>query len=526
MRIFVVLLALVSACAADDYTISGIVVDHSTNRPLKHVLVEIMNVGKGGESASVVTEADGRFVFLHVPNGKYNLNAQKRGQNPQGFHSGSDGFATALVVDGRQKTDDIVFPLRSDSIISGTVAAEDGEPVRNAQVNLLQEGVFAGENITTQTDSTNTNSAGQFHFGHLEAGKYYIAVSGTPWYSQAGEETAYPVTFFGDSTQGSAARSITLTEGVSVNVQIEVHAVPTIHVKVVNNRPGFQLVVPGPGGSQIPVSMRLMNLADAGRPVAIKGRARGRFTPVVPGENTDWELTNIAAGHYEAMVAGENNEQVRQAVDLMDGSTLSLDMPASTASISGRIVFDSPRPAGELNLLLSGGSGGARAVVAADGSFKFERNPAGMFDLELNSPSLVVTSFQAKGARVVNERLEVAGGASAELTIHAQDRETLAKVGGFAIKGGTGVAGAMVLLLPQDFARASLIRRDQSDADGSFSLTGVQPGRYTLIAIDDGRELAYKNEQLIKPYLSSGLSVTIPLKSNEPLKVPVQTRTP
>ena len=33
---------------------------------------------------------------------------------------------------------------------------------------------------------------------------------------------------------------------------------------------------------------------------------------------------------------------------------------------------------------------------------------------------------------------------------------------------------------------AGLIRRDQSDSDGSFALRDVVPGQYTVVAIQDG----------------------------------------
>jgi hypothetical protein len=68
------------------------------------------------------------------------------------------------------------------------------------------------------------------------------------------------------------------------------------------------------------------------------------------------------------------------------------------------------------------------------------------------------------------------------------------------------------------------IRRDQSDFDGSFHLTNIMPGEYTLLAIDDGRDLAYKHEALIKPYLPSGVPLKIPREERKPLRVDVQHR--
>jgi hypothetical protein len=139
---------------------------------------------------------------------------------------------------------------------------------------------------------------------------------------------------------------------------------------------------------------------------------------------------------------------------------------------------------------------------------------------------MVITSMEAKGAHLVHDRVEVPPGGSVELTVHLQPSETLSSLEGVALQGETGMPGAMVLLIPQDLQRVRLIRRDQSDGDGSFSLPNVLPGKYTLLAIDDGHDLAYKDEKVIRPYLAGGTAITVPLKSSEPLKINVQTRRP
>ncbi len=82
----------------------------------------------------------------------------------------------------------------------------------------------------------------------------------------------------------------------------------------------------------------------------------------------------------------------------------------------------------------------------------------------------------------------------------------------------------MVLLLPEDLSRVRLMRRDQSDADGSFSLGAVQPGRYTVVAIDDGRDVTYKDANVIRGYLAGGVKVVVPMKEGQELRVLVQGR--
>jgi hypothetical protein len=87
----------------------------------------------------------------------------------------------------------------------------------------------------------------------------------------------------------------------------------------------------------------------------------------------------------------------------------------------------------------------------------------------------------------------------------------------------------MVVLIPQDpGVNRGLFRRDQSDSDGSFSLRDAAPGKYTVVAIEDGWELEWARPQVIRRYLSKGIGVTITDHSAKQLQlaepVPVQAR--
>jgi hypothetical protein len=84
----------------------------------------------------------------------------------------------------------------------------------------------------------------------------------------------------------------------------------------------------------------------------------------------------------------------------------------------------------------------------------------------------------------------------------------------------------MVLLLPRDSNHGGYIPRDQSDSDGTFTLNLVEPGRYTLVAIDDGRDLAYQDAAAVKPYLEQGQVIDVPLRGDANMKVSVQHRLP
>jgi hypothetical protein len=91
----------------------------------------------------------------------------------------------------------------------------------------------------------------------------------------------------------------------------------------------------------------------------------------------------------------------------------------------------------------------------------------------------------------------------------------------------------MVLLIPKDPAAfPELVRRDQSDSDGSFAIRDAAPGEYTVVAIEgawgDGNGLDWTRPEVIGRYLPGGVAVTVTDTMEKvvrlPRPVPVETR--
>jgi Carboxypeptidase regulatory-like domain len=120
--------------------------------------------------------------------------------------------------------------------------------------------------------------------------------------------------------------------------------------------------------------------------------------------------------------------------------------------------------------------------------------------------------------------LDLPDGAKVQVSLTASTDKTA--LSGIVLRDEKPVAGAMVLLFPEDPDRSDLIRRDQSDSDGTFTLPDVPPGRYRVLAIDNGHGLAYGNAAVIKPYLPSSQTITVDAGKQLPLKVNVQARLP
>jgi hypothetical protein len=162
------------------------------------------------------------------------------------------------------------------------------------------------------------------------------------------------------------------------------------------------------------------------------------------------------------------------------------------------------------------------------GGFSFPTVPAGEWQLSAESGgrSLPVSAIVASGRVRRGNAITVKDQA---LTIQVAVAQGGTRVQGFARRGGKGVAGAMMVLVPSDLtAVGGLIRRDQSDSDGSFSLRDVVAGRYTLVAIEDGWALDWAEPRVLARYLPGGIPVTVSERSGKTLtlssSVPVQAR--
>ena len=507
------------------FTISGTMVAHATNRPLDGVLVIVSPNDHPGQRLTMVTGADGRFLFTNLPAAKYSLMAERRGERQIEAYQGADGYSTGVVTGPGMNSVNLIFPLELPGRISGAVIDEDGEPVRQANILLFRRAVSSGREQTAQAGQVTTGSSGHFHFSHLPAGTYFVAVQAHPWYAQPrtpgtpGAENArdldvaYPVTYYGDTTNGAEAAPITLAEGGAATVQIALRAVPAIHVPIsgVDGQQGAQGIIAnvsaeGPGGTSIPA------------------------TANTAGFNNSYELTGLAPGRYDVQIQsfdrGQSRLISRQTVDLAEGSALSAQGAASI-SVSGRVIFEGPEhtPKGA-GVVLASGNRSFNAAIQEDGTFSFDANPPqpGRYEVYVfNMPGRYVKSVAVKGAALSGDTVEIADGSSVQLSIIAGNGAH-SKLDGIVLRDGKPVSAAMVLLVPQDLNRSLIIRRDQSDSDGTFTLREIPPGRYTLLAIDDGSGLAYADPAAIQPYLAGGQVIDMPMRDAGPVKVQVVAR--
>jgi 5-hydroxyisourate hydrolase-like protein (transthyretin family) len=492
-------------------------------------------------SQTVVTRADGRFAFPNLPAAKYSLTASARGYRAQGFNQHGN-FFTGIAVGPDLDGSNVVFRLVPDAGIEGVVSDDDGEPVRNASVELFQRNKDTGQQRTQVMSNAVTDDRGQYQFGHLATGTYFVAVSARPWYAnynvqpdlppnadngaRAAEEkaqldVAYPLTFYPAAEDSASATPIVLHPGDRVTADIAMHAVPAVHVRIKTGE--VDATNTGTGGPH-------------GFPRVSQRIFEGALVPVNSAQGFGYnagmyEYTGIAPGHYvfEMLEPERKGKGVGWYKELDLAGTVELDSRENLplASVTGAVVLEGgTRPGGKMYLILADRA--SREVFSAEisdkGFFDFKDSEIrpGTYDVELaNAPEFKIKSLVAKGAKTAGRTIEIGSGTSVQLVCTAT--RAMAQITGVVLRDDKPFAGAMVVLVPQDpSADWLLFRRDQSDSDGTFTLPAVLPGHYSAIAIENGWDLDWASPAVLQPYLKNGTPLDVTGEGKMSIKVQLQ----
>lgn len=506
------LLLMASEIPTGAYQVSGTVVNKIGGHPLAGARVTMGDARNRESTKSMVTADNGRFVF-HLPAGKYSLGAEKRGFLPTSYKE-HEQFSTAIVTGADYDTENLALQLAPNPVLKGKVTDESGEPVRNATVRVLRESHQSGISQIRPVLGVKTDDQGTYEATPLEEGTYFVSVQAKPWYAihgnrnQTGDpngappldpsfDVAYPMTYYGDTTESDEATPIPIRGGAKVEADVHLGPVPSLHVIV-------HLPSNGARGHSVPM-IQQQSLDGVDR---VEERTLIQLSPGV------FEITGIPAGHYTVGQIGGMNRQENEPTEVELSPTNSeIDMAsgnlASTVKAKIRVAGESQLPV-VLRVAMRNNKGRVVAVrpVSPEGEVTFTNISAGQYEFRAASANkpYAVTIAGPNGAPA-GRTLNVSSGASAEITLSLEGGN--GTVEGVAQKSGKPFAGAMIVLVPHDPEQREFFRRDQSDMDGTFSLLQVFPGTYTVMAIENGWDLDWGKPEVLARYTVQGQSITI-----------------
>jgi Carboxypeptidase regulatory-like domain len=517
--------------APQGFKISGTVVNAITGAPLARVHVSIADTRARMQRIEIVTGEDGHFEFSPLPAAKYALQGTKRGYITAGYDQ-HEQYATAIVTGPEFATDKLIFRLMPMAVISGHVLDESGEPVRSARISLFAEDHSAGMNRIHGMNSVMADDRGYFEFSLLPPGTYFVSANAKPWYAvypnaQRGNEAtqkippelnvAYPTTYYGGATDSEGAAPLALKGGEHKEIDIRLVPVPALRLV-------FHVPVEQP---------------DEGQPTRYFANVVLRkhmfdspeYTPqqtqmVEPGV---FEITGVPAGRYDVSInipSGQGMQQLGEMNLTRDGQDLGTTegQALATLKVQLRTAEDEPLPKQYFVALrdsrqrivagLRGDVSGAVTVEAIHpgkyGIVVFPMGPGKRYS---------VIHLSSGTTALPGREVDLHPGASLELTADLAAGEE--RIDGVVQKNGKPLAGVMVALVPNDpEANVDLFRRDQSDFDGTFSLQGVIPGNYTVVAVEDAWGFEWLKAGVLARYVQHGQQVIIGEKMRGTLHLP------
>jgi hypothetical protein len=162
------------------------------------------------------------------------------------------------------------------------------------------------------------------------------------------------------------------------------------------------------------------------------------------------------------------------------------------------------------------------ASVNDAGEFTFSV-PPGRYEVLGQIDRHYLATISATGALLVGRVLTVKTGATPRLQISIGN--SYGQIDGTVMHDGHPASAAMVFLVPDHPSENTILfRRDQSDSDGTFTLAGILPGHYRVIAIERGWELEWAKSSVLAPFLVKSQQVDV--RGNDHLQgmVELQTR--
>jgi len=503
------------------FRVAGTVVSSVDGHALARAEVFLIDTKNPKIRQWMITSDDGHFEFNQVAKGKYSLEGGKRGFIRKAYNQHEE-YSTAIVTGADVPTEDLVLRLTPAAIISVKILDESGEPVRKASVMLYREDRSSGVRRIQGVGSNSTDDLGSCEFTRLNAGTYFLVVAATPWYamhpasmpangldkSSSNQihsfDVVYPPTYYGDTSEPESAAPIVIKGGDQTQAEIHLSPVQSLHLIFAapeDKRHGFSMPLLqrlGFDGTELPQTAEMQNVSPG--LYEITGVASGRYKVTLPG-STPAEIDLATNGQDLSQVRGEALSTIKATVRIFGDASLPPRFYVQLHSVDGNVA--------------------ASQMVDEKGEVTFADVSPGQYNIfgGTNNKGYAVVKVSSQGSETQGRSLNVPPGSS--LTASISLVGDLVNVEGFAKRARKAAPGAMVVLVPEHpESNRELFRRDQSDLDGSFSLQGIAPGSYNVLAIEDGWNLDWALPTVIGPYLKGAKTVTISAQHGQSMQLP------
>ena len=484
--------------------VSGRVVTAAEGSPLKsaRVALEPEDPRPNNHFYAVTSDGDGRFLIKDIPPGRYRFFAIRQGFVDQHYLSHGTESEAVLSLKPGQKIGDVLFRMGLAAVITGRVTDDDGDAMVRVQVVALhrpsedelddEEGPPAShKQELAPAASARTDDRGLYRIFGLKAGEYFIrAVDSLEPYGDdmIGQDysvrqylgTEYAPVYYPAAAQPSQAQVIAVKAGDEVQANILMQRIKTVEVA------GRVL---GRNGPAKDTWVRL------GQPGADN---YGTDRQTTTDEKGEFRLKGISPGSYVIVAyqrdggSGVYEQRGRQKIEVGDENIDSLTVSlGGGVSFQGRVAVVGPGspPLDRIVIVFyaidSDEQSGGYCRVKNDGTFEITSVKEGDYAIRVGGldQDWYVKSVRLGADDILKKGLQVENGASGGSLLVAVSSAS-AQLDGSVTDGDNAVIGARVRITPDPETPYIRFRSrsTRTDQNGHYSITGLAPGKYRVIA--------------------------------------------
>jgi protocatechuate 3,4-dioxygenase beta subunit len=506
--------------------LGGTVTDAGNGEPLGKVTLTLSREGQGQRARprSAKTGLEGKFLFENLEPGRYRLRAERnryvaseygqRAPNQQG---------TPLTLQAGQKLTGLTMQLQRAAVISGRVLDEDNEPVAGARVAAMAARYMQGEQRFFPVGADQTDDRGEYRIFGLAPGEYFVSVSqsnrgravrlGPPSTLQEEDET-YVETYFPGTTEMEQAVALKVAasqELLGVDVQLRPTRTFRVTGRVVSET-GDPLEGRNVTLTLLPRETRSVNFNSMNRSSTRSPQGDFTMQGVTPGSYTLLAQVFDRRG-FSGPNASSGMLSGRLAVDVGNRNVEGLSVPVRPGlRIEGRLQAEGSAEIDLSNVRISlrsqepmlamGGGGTSDRVNEEDGTFTLEAVTQGVYEVMLGGVS---EDAYLKAARLGNQEVLSAGldltNSSAAGVLDLTLSTKGGRLDGAVVNAeGQPVVGAQVVLLPEASRRqrVGLFKSATTDQNGVFTLRGIAPGNYSIVALENVERGAWMDPNFLR----------------------------
>lgn len=502
--------------------IRGKVLQDPDGQPIRKATVQL-NGRKGPttEGYSAVTDAEGQFTIEDVQPGQYGVMVER----PGFVQSNAGGRLKTISVQPGSGRNDLILHMQPAAVITGKIVDVDGDPIRDVGVSAIREGILGAARYPNNFGGGATNDLGEFRISDLRAGRYKVIASpqlgsraSNPKVDKDGnEQSIYLPTYHPGVLDESQALAVEVHSGTETRINFGLLTGRAYRVS------GSVTGIPNKGG------MAIITLQG-------RGSTRSQMDQQGLGEGGKFEFTNVLPGSYVAILVIYTVNDGQQAMQMLRlGQPIEVSnahvedlrlQPEVGGQVRGKFRADAGQKLDWTQLTVtlspvreSGAEEAWRGMgfpinssVNSDGSFEMRNVPGGDCQLLVGSRSKDFRDYFTKsvnlgGRDVADSGFPVSPEPYLDVVISANG----ASITGTVLDGnGQPVANASVVSVPsgEHRMRRDLYQREISDESGRFSLRGLNPGKYTVLALEELQE-DFRRSEFLKTYESRGETVQL-----------------